>query len=771
MKPLRFGVGQPATRVEDQRLVTGAGRYTDDIQPANAVHGVVVRSPHAHAAFTIGDLAEVRAMPGVLLVLTYPDVAHLGGLPCGAPARNADGTRQVLPPYPVLADGVVRHVGDAVAFVVADTAEAARDAAEALPIAYEPRPAAIGLAAAERPGAPLVFDTVPGNLAFDVREGDRAATDAAFAAAHRTVSLTIVNNRLVTNYLEPRAAIGEYDGASGRWTLTLGSQGSHGIRDGLARAIIKVSPDRIRVVTPDVGGGFGTKIFMYREYPLVLLAAEKVGRPVKWRAERTEHFLGDAQGRDNVTTAELALDRDGRFTAMRVDLKADMGGYLSGFAPYIPTAGSLMSPGVYAIPTIAIRIRGYYTHTLPVDAYRGAGRPEAAYVIERLVDHVARVTGDTPDAVRTRNFVPAAAMPYRTSTGKVYDTGEFEGHMRRAMELADWPGFAARRAASERRGKLRGRGLASYIEACAGGGAEDALVRVDRDGGATVLIGTQSTGQGHETAYAQLVADALDLPLERIRVRQGDTDEIATGGGTGGSRSIPVGGASVAGASRRLAEQLKEVAAEVLEAGLADLELADGLVRVVGTDRAISFADLATWSEAQPDKLQAKDSWKPPEATYPNGTHVCELEVDPETGEVELQTYVVVDDFGVTLNPSLLAGQVHGGIAQGVGQALHEHTVYDPDGQLVTASLMDYRLPRAADLPEIVFETRNVPSTTNALGMKGAGEAGAIGSCPAVINALVDALHDPYGVEHIDMPATPDAVRAAIRAAAPRMAA
>lgn len=766
MRPMKFGIGQPATRIEDPRLVTGHGRYTDDILPAGCAHAALARSPHANAAFAIGDVEAVRAMPGVLLVLTHADLDGYGGLPCGAPAKNSDGTVMTLPPYPLLAEGRVRHVGDAVAFVVAETAAQARDAAEALEIDYEPEAAIIGIAGAEAEGSPLVWPQVPGNVAFDCREGDAAATEAAFAKAAKTVSLTLVNNRLVTNYMEPRACIGEYDTETGRWTLTLGSQGGHSIRDGLAKAILKVDRERIRVVTPDVGGGFGTKLFLYREYPLAMIAAERTGRPVKWSAERSEHFLGDAQGRDNLNIVELALDADGRFLAMRVDLKADMGAYLSGYAPYIPTAGSLLSPGVYDIPAISIRIRGYYTNTLPVDAYRGAGRPEAAYAVERLVDHVARETGSTPDAVRAANFIKPERMPYRTSTGKVYDTGEFEGAMRLAMDRADWTGFAARRDATAATGKIRGLGMASYIEACAGGPGENALVRLETDGNATVLIGTQSSGQGHETAYAQIVSQELDLPLDRIKVVQGDTDRIATGGGTGGSRSIPVGGASVSGASRHLAVKLKELAAELLEAGTGDLEIADGAVRVVGTDRAASFAEIAGHAEGRPDALSAKDIWQPPEATYPNGTHICEVEIDPDLGEVEVVSYVVVDDFGVTLNPLLLAGQVHGGIVQGIGQALHEHTFYDAEGQLVTASLTDYRLPRAADVPPIRFETRNVPSTTNALGMKGAGEAGAIGSCPAVMNAVVDALHARYGIAHLDMPATPDRIRAAVIGAA-----
>lgn len=763
---MKFGVGQSVRRVEDARLVMGAGLYTDDYRPAHAAHGIVVRSPHAHARFTISDLETARSMPGVLLILTYADIEHLGGLPCVGTTRNVDGSAMATPPYPVLCRDTARHVGDAVAFVVAETEDQARAAAEAVEIDWEPFEATVGIAGAEAEGSPPVWPEIGGNLAFDTEVGSsREAADQAFAKADRVISLTLVNNRLVTNYLEPRACVVEYDEPSGRWTVTLGSQGSHGIRNSLAKDILKVPPERIRVVTPDVGGGFGTKIFMYREYPLCAVAAERLKRPVRWAADRTEHFIGDAHGRDNVTTAHMAISRRGKFLGLRIDLKADLGAYLSQFGPFVPSAGARMSPGCYDIPAVHARVRGYYTHTLPVDAYRGAGRPEAAYVIERFVDHIARELGKSLDAIRALNFVRPDRMPHTTATGRVYDSGEFEGHMRRAMEVAEWSEFRQRFKQAKKRNRIRGIGLASYIEACAGGSPENATVRLESDGDVTVLIGTQSTGQGHLTAYAQLVSQHLDLPMERIRVLQGDTDVVATGGGTGGSRSIPVGGASVAAASRRLAENLKQLAADALEAGVGDLEIVDGQVRIAGTDRSIGFKDLAASPKATPEFLTITDSWKPPEATYPNGTHVCEVEIDPETGETEVVRYTIVDDFGVTLNPLLLMGQVHGGAAQGIGQALHERTVYDAGGQLVTASFMDYRLPRAADIPDFHFETRNVPSITNVMGMKGAGEAGAIGACPAVMNAVADALHRGFGIREIDMPATPDRVFAAIRAA------
>jgi carbon-monoxide dehydrogenase large subunit len=751
MGMMKFGVGQAVLRKEDDPLLRGAGRYTDDFAPAGTLHAVVLRSPHAHARFTVTDVATARGMPGVKLVLTGTDVAHLGPLPVygGIPKQKIPA-----PPYAILAQDTVRHVGDAVAFVVAETLDQARDAAEAIVIDWEPLPHVVDAAAALDDGAPAVWPDKPGNLAFETALGDKAKTDAAFAQAAKTVSLTLVNQRLVTNYLETRGVVAEYDAAEQRFTLTLGSQGAHSVRDVLCDRVFKIPREQMRVVTPDVGGGFGTKLFTYREYALAAEAAKRIGRPVKWIAERTDHFLGDSQGRDNITTAELALDANNRFLALRVDMIADMGAYLSCFAPYIPYAGAGMLPGLYDFPTCHIRIRAAYTNTVPVDAYRGAGRPEAAYVIERLVDVAARDLGVAPDALRKKNFVKPKAFPYRTPTDKVYDSGEFAGHMERAQEIGDWAGFRKRWAESKKRGKLRGIGLASYIEACGGGGPETASISLDKDGGVTVLIGTQSTGQGHLTAYAQLVADQLDLPLERVRVKQGDTGEIATGSGTGGSRSIPVGGASLAGATSKLADRLKQLAGDMLEAGTGDLEFVGGHVRVAGTDRSASFADIAARAG---EDVSASDAFTPPENTYPNGTHLVELEIDPATGSVEILNYVVVDDFGATINPLLLAGQVHGGIVQGVGQALMERTVYDRDsGQLLTASLMDYALPRADDLLGFTFETRNVPCKTNPLGVKGAGEAGAIGSCPAVMNAIVDALWRAYRIRHVDMPATPE---------------
>ena len=762
MKPTKFGVGQSVKRVEDVRLVSGQGNYASDAVNNVVLKAVFLRSPYGHAKFRIEDVEAARAAPGVRAVYLAADFADLGGLPCLAPVPNADGSKTPFKPYPVMAADEVHHVGDIVAMVVADTTLQARDAAELIGVAWDALPAAIDMEEAILPEAPLVFSGAPGNIAYDAAIGDKQKTDAAFAGAAHKVSIKVVNPRAVANYMEPRSAVGEYDAQSGRLTLNAGSQGVH-ILQGLIAKILKIPTENLRVVTQDVGGGFGTKNMLYREYPLVLEAARRLGRSVGWLADRSEHFVGDAQGRDNVTTAEMALDSEGRFLALRVDILGNLGAYLSMFAPYIPWLGGSMATGSYHIDALYARVRGVYTHTVPVDAYRGAGRPEAAYLLERLVDACARKLGVAPEELRARNFVRPEQMPYHTHTDRDYDVGEFESAMRACLDKADRAGFARRLDDAKARGKIRGFGFASYIECTAWGEGEEGSVKLERNGDFTVLIGTQSTGQGHETAYAQTVSQYLDVPLERIKVVQGDTDRIPTGNGTGGSRSIPIGAVMVNRASKTLAASLTELAADELEAAVADLEISDGKVRIAGTDRAISYAEIAALPSATEAKLTATDSFTPPHATYPNGTHACEVEIDPDTGETAIVRYTVVDDFGFTLNPLLLAGQVHGGIAQGVGQALMEKTVFDREGQLLTASLLDYCLPRADNLIQFDFQTRNVPSTTNPMGLKGAGEAGSIGSTPAVMNAVADALWRAYRIEHIDMPATPFAVYGAIK--------
>ncbi|MFO1167183.1 MAG: molybdopterin cofactor-binding domain-containing protein [Rhodoblastus sp.] len=632
---------------------------------------------------------------------------------------------------------------------------------EAIEVDYRPEAAVIGSKAALEKSAALVWPDYKTNVAYENAVGKAEDVDPIFASAARVCSVEVVNQRLVANFMEPRSACGEYDPASGRYTLTVSSQGVNGLQDSVS-GVLGIEPSNLRVMTHDVGGGFGTKTFIYREYPLVLEAAKRCGRAVAWIADRTEHFLSDAHGRDNITKAEMALDKDGKFLALRVHILADLGAYLSQYGPYIPWLGATMATGPYDIPKVHAKCTAVYTHSTPVDAYRGAGRPEAAYVLERLVDVCARETGIAREEIRAKNFIKPEQMPYATPTDRKFDVGEFEGAMRKALEKAEWSRFAARREEAKKRGKLRGIGIASYIECTAWGEGETGTVTLDKDGGFTIVIGTQSNGQGHATAYAQIVAQHLDIDPAKVRMVQGDTDIVKTGAGTGGSRSIPVGAVMVTRASEELAENLRKLAGEALEVASGDIEFADGVARVTGTDRSISFADIAKLPQAKPETLTGGGDFTPPDATYPNGTHVCELEIDPETGETQIVRYTVCDDFGMTLNPLLLQGQVHGGIAQGVGQALMEQTVYDSGGQLLTASLMDYQVPRAENLVKFDFETRNVPSTTNPLGLKGAGEAGSIGSTPAVVNAVIDALA-PLGVTAIDMPATPSKIFGKLR--------
>jgi aerobic carbon-monoxide dehydrogenase large subunit len=758
--PIKFGVGQSVLRKEDDALIRGKGRYTDDHAPSASLHALMLRSPHAHATFTI-DASRARGLPGVAAILTAEDVKDLGSLPC---LFNFEVDPFTGPPYPILAKDEVRHVGDAVAFVVAETIDRARDAIEAIEVKWSPLPAVAGVANAVKSGAPQVWPTHAGNILFDVPIGDKQAVDAAFAKAHAVAEISIVNPRVVASFMETRAAVCEYDVKRDHLTLTVGSQGSHRLRDILCQNVLNIAVEKMRVICPDVGGGFGTKLFPYREYALLAVAARKLKKTIRWAADRAEHFMGDAQGRDNVTTARMALAEDGKFLAMDADLIGDMGAYLSTFGPYIPHGGAGMLPGLYDIQAFHCRVRTVFTHTVPVDAYRGAGRPEAAYVIERLVDACARKLDMTPDAIRRKNFIQPRALPYKTATGKVYDSGDFTAHMKRAMEVADWKEFPKRAKAAKKQGLVRGIGMASYVEVCGVMGEETANVRLDPNGDVNVLIGTQSSGQGHQTAYAQLVAEQFGLPPERVHVHQGDTDEIATGLGTGGSASIPSGGVSVERATRELGGKLKEIAAEVLETSAGDLEISNGVVRIAGTDRAVSFADLAKRPGVDPSKLKGSATFASADGTYPNGTHLAEVEIDPATGMIKIVSYVIVDDFGVTLNPLLLAGQVHGGAMQGIGQALMEQVVYSPtDGQLVTGTFMDYALPRAADGPSFVFETHNVPCKTNPLGVKGAGEAGAIGSCPAVVNAIIEGLWREYKIDHVDMPATPERIWIAIR--------
>jgi carbon-monoxide dehydrogenase large subunit len=777
----QFGIGQPVRRVEDRRFLTGRGRYLDDVERPRQAYLFVLRSPHAHAGLRRIDTAAALAAPGVLAVLTGDDLAkdRIGTIPCLSGLQNRDGSAMPMPPYPALAQGRVRHVGNPIAAVVAETAAMARDASELIAVDYEPLPAAADTVAALAPGAPAVWDEAPGNLAFDWELGDRETVERTLIAARHRIALDLVNNRVVVNSMEPRGAIGEYDAGEDVFTLWSSTQGSHFLRNLLAEHVFKIPENRIRVVTPDVGGGFGMKLFLYPEYILVLWAAKRLGRPVKWVPSRSEDFVSDTQGRDNVTRLELALDENLVFQALAVSTLANMGAYLSNFAPEIPTfSGAVMLSGVYRIPAIHVRIKGVYTHTVPVDAYRGAGRPEAAYALERLVDLAARQLGVSPAELRRNNAIPPRAMPYKTALALTYDSGHFARNMEDALAHAQAQGLAARKAVSAARGRCRGQGYAVYIEQSGMGADEFAELRFDPAGTLTMLMGTQSSGQGHQTAYAQLAAERLGMPPEKVRVLQGDSAAIGFGRGTGGSRSLPVGAAAAAHAAEKLIQKGRKIAAHLLEAAEADVLFEDGQFAIAGTDRSIGIEEVAR-AAFDPTKLPEglepgfaeSGHFTPPAPTFPNGCHLCEVEVDPDTGQIAIERYLVVDDFGTVVNPLLLQGQVQGGVAQGVGQAMLEHCVYDGEsGQLLSGSLSDYALPRADDLPAILFSYNVVPCRTNPLGVKGAGEAGAIGAPPALVNAVLDALA-PLGVGTLDMPLTPERVWRAIRAARHRKAA
>jgi carbon-monoxide dehydrogenase large subunit len=772
----QFGMGQSVRRSEDRRFITGTGRYTDDITLPRQTAGYVLRSPHAHAAIRAIDAAAARAAPGVLAVYTGADLERdgIGRIPCVVPLKNRDGSRIKMVEHPLLAIGRARHVGDGIAFIVAESVAAAKDAAELIRIDYDVLPAIADTVRAAEPDAPRVWDDIPNNLCFDWEVGNRKATEAAFTKANHIVELTLVNNRLVVNSMEPRVALGSYDPGEERFTLYTSTQGSHSIRRLLTANVFKLAENRIRVVTPDVGGGFGMKLFLYPEQGLVLYAARKLGRPVKWVGERGESFLSDTHGRDNVTRARLALDADLHFLAVDAETTANLGAYLSNFATFIPTlSGTAMLVGSYRVPTAVVRVKGVYTHTVAVDAYRGAGRPEANYALERLIDHAARSLGVAPAELRRRNFIPPGAMPFKTALGLTYDSGDFAKNMDDALKQIDAERFPARKAQSEERGKLRGLGLSTYIEQCGGGFDEMAEIRFDSSGAVTVIVGSQSSGQGHQTAYAQLVADGLGLPFERVRVHQGDTDIVGFGRGTGGSRSLPVAGNALGIAVRRIIDKGRKIAAHRLEAAEADIEFVDGHYAIAGTDKRIGITEVAQ-AAFNPLLLPAgfepgldeMAHYLPAAHTFPNGCHACEVEIDPDTGVTTVLRYVVVDDFGNVVNPLLLAGQIHGGVVQGIGQALVEGCVYDATGQLLTGSFMDYAMPHAAGMPPIQFSYNIVPCRTNPLGVKGAGEAGAIGAPPAVMNAVVDALAG-LGIETIEMPATPYSVWRAIQQARP----
>ena len=764
----RFAVGQPVPRSEDPVLLRGEARYADDVSLPGQAYAVMVRSQNAHGVIRHIETTKARGMPGFLAVYTAADLATggIGPLPPRQVMKNRDGTPMLSPIRYALATDKVRYVGEAVAAIVAETAAAARDVAEAVTIEIDALPAvtAPGLAAA--PDAPLLYDDVPGNIGLDFHYGDSEKVAAAFAAAHVT-RLDLRSNRIVVNAMEPRSAIAQYDPEREHWTLHVGCQGVFGFRNYLA-GVLGVGRDKVRVLTDRVGGSFGMKQATYAEYYCILHAARELGRPVKWTDERSGSFVSDSHGRDHEMTAELALDRDGDFLAVRLNGYGNLGATYG--APGPATNNAVRNTlGVYKTPLIEVTAKCVFSNTTPVGAYRGAGRPEANYYMERLVDSAAAETGIDRVALRRRNHIPADAMPYKAPNGHTYDSGQFTALLDKALALADWDGFPGRRAASQAKGLLRGRGIGDYLELTGASGREMGGIRFEPNGDVTIITGTLDYGQGHASPFAQVLAMKLGIPFERIRLLQGDSDALIAGGGTGGSKSMITSGTAIVEASDKVIEIGKQIAAHVLEAAAADIEFRAGSFVIAGTDRSVGILALAQKLHAGlalpaelPRSLDVAHVSEGPPSAFPNGCHIAEVEVDPDTGMVAVVRYSFVNDFGTVINPLLVDGQAHGGIVQGIGQALRERTVYDDEGQLLTGSYMDYAMPRADDVPSFVNAYHPVPATTNPLGAKGCGEAGCAGALPSVMNALVDALSE-FGIRHIDMPATPERVWRAIR--------
>ncbi len=780
------GIGAATKRREDVRFLTGKGNYTDDINMRGQAYVVFVRSQVAHGVLNGVDTADASAMPGVIRVFTGADFAEVGGVPCGWCVTDKHGEPMQEPKHPVLAEGKVRYVGDAIAAVVAETESQARDAAEAVAVDIEELPAVVDMKAALVEGSTKVHDDLGSNLCYDwgfVEENKDAVEQAMSSAAHVT-TLELVNNRLIANALEPRVAIGDYNSAAGDSTLYTASQNPHVIRLLMGAFVLGIPEHKLRVVAPDVGGGFGSKIFHYAEEAFCTFAAKALNMPVKWTAQRSESFITDAHGRDHVTKIELALDEDNNFTAVRTETYANMGAYLSTFAPSVPTwlHGTLMA-GNYKTPVIYVNVKAVFTNTVPVDAYRGAGRPEASFQLERVIDKAARELGVDPIALRRHNFI--TEFPYATPVAVEYDTGDYNATMDKLEEIGDLSGFEARRAASAKKGLLRGLGVNCYIEACGiapsslvgqlgarAGLYESATVRVNATGGLVVMTGSHSHGQGHETAFPQVVADMIGIDASMVEIVHGDTANTPMGMGTYGSRSLAVGGSAMVKATEKIIAKAKKIAAHLMEAADSDIELKDGQFSVAGTDKSVAWGDvtLAAYvphnyplEEIEPG-LEETAFYDPANFTYPAGAYACEVEVDPETGKVSIASFAAADDFGNIVNPMIVDGQVHGGIGQGIGQALLEHAVYDEDGQLLSGSFMDYAMPRADDVPfYTVDHSCQTPCTHNPLGVKGCGEAGAIGSPPAVVNAVVDALQRAgHDITHIDMPLSPSRVWSAI---------
>ena len=761
----KFGLSQPVRRTEDLRFLRGTGCYVDDMAPESTLTAVFVRTPVAHGDIAELDVSEARGMPGVELVLTGADLdAAIDNDLSGSRIPNRDGSLSVRPRRPVLATERVRHLGEAVAMVVADSPAAAKDAAEAVTLDIDARAAVIDGPAALEAGAPEVHSDAPGNLCYDWGIGDQDATERALAGAAHTVELELVNNRVIANPLETRGVLAEWTGD--HLTVHFNGQGVWDLKDELAKRL-RLEAGQVTVHTPDDGGGFGMKGFVYPEHIAVAEAARMLGRPVKWMSERGEGFQTDASGRDQVARMVAGFDADHRIVGLKIETVANLGAYLSQAAVYIASdLAARVLTGVYDLQTAWFNVKGVFTNTTPVDAYRGAGRPEAQYQLERMMDKAARVMGVDPVELRRINFIKPGQFPYHTIVGETYDVGDFDKVLDRALEEADYAGFARRKEQSLAAGKYRGLGLCYYIESILGAQDETARIEFTEDGGIDLLVGTQSNGQGHETVYAQFLHERSGLPFDRIRIVQGDSDRIKAGGGTGGSRSVTMQGTAINGAADDLIEKMKPLAEEELEVAAGDLEWADGAWRVAGTDKSVDLMTLAAKArrEGRVEFLTQETQTTVPGRSFPNGCHIAEVEIDAETGETHCVKYTVVDDFGRLMNPMLAEGQVHGGVAQGIGQALTEHVVFDEDGQLLSASFMDYAMPRADDVPMIPFHHEGVPSTANDIGMKGCGEAGTVGALAAVTNASLDALWD-QGVHQVDMPMTPGRVWSWLQAA------
>jgi aerobic carbon-monoxide dehydrogenase large subunit len=757
-----FAIGQGVPRFEDPRLVRGGGRYTDDVQLPGMAYGVVVRSPHAHAKINSIDVEAAKAAPGVLAVITGADwrAAKLGDLPSHPGLKRRDGSPMYKPRYTVLAEDHVRWIGDPVAFVVADTLAQALDAAELIQADYEELPAITTTEDAIRPGAAAVYADCPDNVAFTELIGDKAACEAGFAKAAHVIKHRLVINRVTAATMEPRGAVAHYTAGDGRYAIYTATQRPHGYRAEMA-GVLNVPESNIRIVTGDTGGSFGMKTPVFNEIPMCCYASKLIGRPVKWISTRTESFLSDAQARDNVTEAELALDKDGHFLALRVKTHAAIGAYLQPNMPaYFLNSGTLA--GTYRTPAIFVDTSGAYSNTNPVRPYRGNGRPECAFVIERMVELAARELGIDSTELRRRNYISPKEMPFKTGLTFTYDCGEFEKNMDLAMEMADFKGFEKRRKESRKHGKLRGIGLSNTIERAAAPGTEGAELRFDKSGTVTLLVGSNNQGQGHETVFKQIVADKLGIHPNDIRYVSGDTDQVFYGEGTGGSRSATMGGSASLRATERVIEKATAIAAHALKVQPDDIKYADGVFSSPKTNQTKTIKEIAADAQlpakippAMEPGLSANAVHKTPVNNFPNGCHICEIEIEIETGVAEIVRYTVVDDVGTVLNPMLLHGQIHGGVVQGVGQALMENIHFDESGQLVTGSFMDYAMPRAHDICPMKVESNPVPTKTNPLGTKGAGEAGCVGGLPAVVNAIVDALKD-YGIKHVEMPATPE---------------